>query len=230
LPLHTAGAEELLAAGVAMLDSLADDPQPTLRWYRSTDAALVLGRGQHARLFAGADLPVVGRFSGGGAVLMDDGLLSLDVLVPAGHPLLDGDLSAPFERIGEAWAAALVELGVPDVVVHRGPATTPRRASERDRLIAAICYATLGRGEVTSGGRKIVGLAQRRRRPGALIQCGLLRRWHPEPLLRALGAAVDDEQIRTAAAGLEDFLPSPPSDERIMTAVEAALGRVGGAT
>ena len=223
LELKTGPAEALLDEGVALLDSQAQHPQPTLRWYRPTDAALVLGRGQRADLFDASELQVLGRFSGGGAVLLDGGMLSLDVIVPAGHPLLDGELSAPFERIGQAWARALTGLGVPGVAVHRGPSTTPRKVSDRDRLLAAICYATLGRGEVTSTDRKIVGLAQRRRRHGALIQCGLLRRWQPGALLRALGANAEDEQILTAAVGLDELMAAPPSDEQIMAAVDRAL-------
>lgn len=216
-------ATALLQEGVEILDSLAHDPVPTLRWYRSSDTALVLGRGQQAVHFRAGDLPVVGRFSGGGAVLMDGGLLSLDVIVPTDHPLLEGSLSAPFERIGSAWAEALSSAGVPDLDVHRGPSTTPRRGSARDRLLAAICYATLGRGEVTSGGRKIVGLAQRRRRHGALIQCGLLRHWDPAPLLRALDADPADQQILSAAAGLDDLLDQAPDDAAVMRAVERAV-------
>lgn len=224
--LQTGTCQALLAEGVRLLDEMAVGADPVLRWYRPTDAAIVVGRGQQAAWFAAAAIPVVARFSGGGAVLMDDGLLSLDVLVPAGHPLLDGDLGAPFEVVGAAWASALEGLDIPDVALHRGPSTTPRRVSERDRLVASICYATLGRGEVTSTGRKIVGLAQRRRRTGALLQCGLLRRWQPELLLAALGAAPHDEQIAAAAAGIDDFLDRPPSDEQIMAAVDDALERV----
>lgn len=218
-------AEQLLAAGVDLLEQMAHDPRPVLRWYRCTDVAVVLGRGQQAAAFAGTNLPVMGRFSGGGAVLMDDGLLSLDVVLPAGHPVLEGELSAPFERIGDAWATALADLGVPDVEVHRGPATANRRGTERERLLAAICYATLGRGEVTSAGRKIVGLSQRRRRQGALIQCGLLRRWDPQPLVEALGATTDDDLVNTAI-GIDEFLDDPPSDEDIADAVNNALERV----
>lgn len=222
----TGTCEELLAQGVRLLDALSESGQPILRWYRPTDAAIVVGRGQQAAAFAGAQIPVIARFSGGGAVLMDDGLLSLDVIVPAGHRLLDGDLSAPFTRLGNVWQAALEGLGIPDLSLHDGPSTTSRRGSERDRLLAAICYATLGRGELTSTGRKIVGLAQRRRRHGALIQCGLLRRWQPAPLLHALRAAPDDEQILTAAAGIDEFLARPPSDAAVMAAVEESLDRV----
>ncbi|MDP8969409.1 MAG: ligase, partial [Actinomycetota bacterium] len=171
LPFEAGDAEMLLARGLALLEGLAHDPLPTLRWYRATTPALVLGRGQAGlptRTSPG--LPVVTRFSGGGAVLMDRDLLSLDVLVPAGHGLLEGSLSAVFERIGRVWAAALQDLCVPAVTVHTGPSTARRRGDDRQRLLAAVCYATLGRGEVLARGRKLVGLAQRRRRPGALVQ------------------------------------------------------------
>lgn len=226
IPLTTGTCEELLAEGVSLLDGLASDPRPVLRWYRPTDAAIVVGRGQQATAFGSTDVPVLGRFSGGGAVLMDDGLLSLDVVLPGGHPLLDGDIAAPFLRVGRAWADALAALGVPAVAMHRGAGTASRRGSERQRLLAAICYATLGRGEVTSAGRKILGLAQRRRRPGVLIQCGLLRRWQPAPLLRALDAPADDRQIILAAVGLDDLLDAPPGDAELMAAVEDAMERV----
>lgn len=218
-------ARALLDEGVALLDSLEPGGDPILRWYRCTDTALVLGRGQQAAAFRGTDLPLVGRFSGGGAVLMDDGLLSLDVLIPADHALLAGDLGMPFDHVGGAWAQALTCLDIPQVDIHRGPATANRRGSERERLLAAICYATLGRGEVTSAGRKIVGLAQRRRKPGALVQCGLLRHWNPQPLVAALGGEID-EDILNAAAGIDDFVADPPPDEVITTEVEAALDRV----
>ena len=225
MPIERGPAEELLARGVALLDDMQHNPRPVLRWYRSTDVAVVVGRGQQVIAFANTDLPVVGRFSGGGAVLMDEGLLSLDVILPAGHPLLEGDLGMPFERVGDAWAEALRQFGVPDLATHRGPATANRKGSERQRLLAAICYATLGRGEVTSAGRKIVGLSQRRRRHGALLQCGLLRRWSPAPLVEALGATVDDDVVN-AAIGIDEFLDHPPTDDQIATAVEAALERI----
>lgn len=208
---------------MALLDSLADDPTPVLRWYRSTTPAIVLGRGQRETLLQGRDLrdvEVVGRFSGGGAVLMDDGLLSADIVVPAGHPLAAGDIGAIFERVGEAWAAALADLGVEEVAVHRGPATARRRGSPREQLLAAVCYATLGRGEVTVGGRKLVGLSQRRRAVGALVQCGLLRRWQPAALLEALGADADDPEVLAAAVGLDDLVADPPDDAAVMAAVE----------
>ncbi len=220
--------QRLLGRGLGLLDRLADDPRPVLRWYRSTRPALVLGRGQGAlALRSMENLEVITRFSGGGAVLMDEGLLSLDIFLPAGHALLAGDPLAVFDRVGQAWARALGSLGVPDLTIHDGAGTARRRGSPREQLLAAVCYATLGRGEVLAGGRKLVGLAQRRRRQGALVQCGLLRRWEPEPVLRALGAEIDDAEVLGHAVGLDDLLTSPPSDEAVQRAVEAELTSPG---
>lgn len=166
---------------------------------------------------------LVARHSGGGAVLMDAGLLSLDVLLPAGDPLLAGAVGAVFGRVGAAWAEALTALGVPAVTVHDGPSTAHRLGDERQRLLASVCYATLGRGEVLAGGRKLVGLAQRRRRPGALVQCGLLRRWRPEPLLAGLGFSPDDAEVAARAVGLDELVTPAPPDGTVRTAVEAAM-------
>jgi lipoate---protein ligase len=222
LPLVEGEPQALLDEGLALLDGLADDPTPVLRWYRSTRTAVVLGRGQHAPA-ARAGLQVLTRFSGGGAVLMDPHLLSCDVAIPTGHPLLDGDLTAVFDRIGHAWATALTQLGVTDLEVHRGASTATRRGTAREQLLAAVCYATLGRGEVTAGGRKLVGLAQRRRRQGALVQCGLLRRWQPASLLEAFGADPGDVEIDRAAVGLDQLGHADLVDEVIIRAVSNAI-------
>ncbi len=225
LPLETAAAPALLEGSAALLDGLAGDPAPTLRWYRARRTAIVLGRGQRRlEVRASADLDLVRRDSGGGAVLLDPELLSLDVAVPVGHPWIDpADLGAVFTRVGAAWAAALGDLGLRGAVVHDGPSTTPRASDARSSLIAAVCYATLGRGEVHVGGRKVVGLSQRHRRHGVLVQCGLLRRWRPAALLKALGADPGDAEVTGAAVGLDDLLDPAPCDAEVIGAVEAAF-------
>jgi lipoate-protein ligase A len=220
MPFEEGDAGALLERGAELLDALASDPVPALRWYQATAPAVVLGRGQgDLRVLAGT----VTRFSGGGAVLLDEDILSLDVLLPAGHPMLDGEIGAVFDVVGRAWARALRGLGVPDVNVWDGPSTARRTGTDRERVLAAVCYATLGRGEVRSGARKLVGLAQRRRRPGALVQCGLLRRWRPARLLEALGIDPGDAAITGAAAGLADLVADPPSDAVVMRAVEREI-------
>lgn len=229
LPLEVAAPGPLLDRGLARFEALTDDPVPTLRWYRSTATAVVLGRGQ-VPLVAGhtASVQVLTRSSGGGAVLMTPTLLSLDIMLPAGHPWLAGDLGAVFPRVGRVWADALGDLGVRGATVYEGAATARRRGDAREQLLAAICYATPGRGEVFVDGRKLVGLAQRRRRAGALVQCGMLRRWDPGPLLDALGGGrVPDAvaaEVTGAAVGLEEVLGATDrvvDDEAVARAVTA---------
>ncbi|WP_370325160.1 hypothetical protein [Euzebya sp.] len=224
LGLERGPAEDLLDRCVELLDATGRDGRPRLRWYVSTDSAIVLGRGQrHAE-------PVPGhvqlqRPSGGGAVLMDGDLLSLDVVLPADHPwLADDDLGAVFYPIGRAWAAALEHLGVADVALHDGPATATRLGPPEQRPLAEVCYASLGRSEVVVAGRKLVGLSQRRRRQGALVQCGVMRRWNPSPLVEALAVDPARAAIERAAVGLDDVLVPPVSDFALMRAVRAQLG------
>ena len=228
-PLEVDEPSRLLAGSEAVLERLADDPTPRMRWYRSTRPAVVLGRGQ--RRLAGelvGDIEVVHRSSGGGAVLLAPDVLCLDVAVPRGHPWLDdGDLGSVFMEAGRRWATALDTLGVADLHVHPGPSTTPRATDARSSLVAAVCFASLGRGEVTVGGRKLVGLSQRRRRHGALVQCGLLRSWRPQALLASLGADPADADIAAAAVGLDDVLDPPPSDAAVIAAVEGAYAVIG---
>ena len=147
-------------------------------------AALVLGSTQpgtdvDAAAARAAAVEVVRRRSGGGAVLLEPGGASwVDVDLPAGDPLWRTDVAEAFLWLGEAWVAALARLGI-DGVRHPGPLVTTRWSR-------AVCFAGLGPGEVTVGGRKVVGLAQRRTRSAARFQCAVLHRWDPERLLRLL--------------------------------------------
>lgn len=126
----------------------------------ATDTAVVLGSQ---------------RPTGGGAVLVSPGdPLWVDVVVPRGDALWCDDVGRAFWWLGEAWASVV------DGTAHRGPLV-------RTRWSAEVCFAGLGPGEVTIGGRKAVGLAQRRTREGALFQCAVHRTWDPWTLLALLG-------------------------------------------
>ncbi len=222
-PLHTGTAAALIADGMALFDRLGDEPVATLRWYRSSAPAIVLGRGQGAGDVHGAGVDVVTRFSGGGAVWLSPDVLSLDVLLPTFHPWAGDRLTDVFDHVGRTWAAGLTNLGVDEIAVHAGPATARRRGTDRERLLAAVCFATRGRGEVFWRDRKLVGLAQRRRRHGAMVQCGLLRHWRPQTLLESMGADPDDVDIGRAAVGLADVCRDAPSDDAVVAAVTRAF-------
>lgn len=175
-----------------------DVPDPAGRavWVAEpTAAALVLGSTQPDSVVRpGVDIDVVRRRSGGGAVLVaPDDVLWLDVIVPAGDELWDDDVGRAAHWLGQAWAAALGELGVIGEV-HTGGLV---RAPWSDE----VCFAGLGPGEVTVGDRKVVGISQRRTRSAARFQCAALARWDPEGLA-ALLVEVPADAIADVATGV----------------------------
>ena len=162
---------------------------------------------------ATAGLDVVRRRSGGGAVLVEPGrLVWAEVVVPVDDPLWEADVGRASWWLGRAWAAALADLGVGPALVHEAGLVH----SEWSR---AVCFAGLGPGEVTVGGRKVVGLAQRRTRRGALLQCAVPLEWDPLPLLGVLDLAPEQRAAATAelAASVLALTGTRPAE------VEAAL-------
>lgn len=211
--------DQLLARSATLLD----DPRPLLRWYVPTDHTIVLGRGQQSVHEVPGYNQVV-RPSGGGAVRLDPGLLSLDVVIPAGHPWTQGrHLADVFIPVGRAWLEALTQLGVPDLSIWEGAATATRLGTPEQAALAEVCYASMGRGEIASGTKKLVGLSQRQRRGGALVQCGIAHRWDPDPLIRAMDVHPYREAIWAASIGIDDALGQPVDDQNIIDAVNQAF-------
>ena len=174
-------------------------PEPAVPtvWCLEVDGpAVVLGSTQADGVVdvaraAAACVDVVRRRSGGGAVLLRPGeVVWVDVLVPCGDPLWQADVGRAFGWLGRAWSEALASLGV-EASVHEGAPVAGRWSS-------LVCFAGLGPGEVTVGGRKVVGLSQRRTRAGALFQCAALVEWDPSPLLELL-TLTDDERVAAVA-------------------------------
>ena len=173
------------AAELHSLDLLA---VPRSLWRLSPDSgAIVLGSAQHEDVIDGVvardrGLTVCRRRSGGGVVRLDpDGSLWIDVVVPTGDPRWDADVHRAFEWLGNAWVAALGDVGV-DATIHRGAPVDPA-------LGRLVCFAGIGSGEVLVEGAKVVGMSQRRDRRGARFQCVAHRRWDPDDTLSVLGPA-----------------------------------------
>jgi len=126
-------------------------------WVHDVDrAALVLGSSQRdgvvdVEAAQRAEVDVVRRRSGGGAVLLVPGdVVWVDVIVPVGDPLWDADVGRSMWWLGDVWNTVVGG----DTDVHRGPLQTNEWSS-------LVCFAGLGPGEVTVAGRKAVGLSQR---------------------------------------------------------------------
>jgi lipoate-protein ligase A len=184
-------------------------PVPTLVVGEVTAPALVLGSTQPEtdadpeRARAGG-YEIVRRRSGGGSVwLVPGGQVWVDVWIPAGDPRWDDDVARAAVPIGEAWRAALVELGIgTGLRVHTG-GVEPRPWS------ALVCFAGIGPGEVLDfDDRKWVGISQRRTREWIRLQTMAHRIWDPVGATDALGHR-PDAALQSAVGAIGDADPIP---------------------
>lgn len=188
----------------------ATDPEPvrSATFHRVDTPTLVLGSAQRpdavdARVAAALGVTVVGRRSGGGAVLLVPGeFVWLDLVVPAGDPRWHDDVGVAMHWAGELWRDALADLGVA-ATVHTGGLRSAPWSRE-------VCWASVGAGEVLApGGGKLVGVSQRRTRGWARLQTMCHLRWRPE-LVAALVAAPRPTAAALAAAAA--VVPAPEDD------------------
>lgn len=185
--------------------------------------ALVLGSTQDpatadATACRAAGVEVVRRRSGGGAVLLDPGqVLWVDLVLARGDPLWDDDVGRAATWVGRAWATALgaVDPGTDPPAVHEGGLV-------RTPWSGLVCFAGLGPGEVVRGGRKVVGVSQRRSRAGARFQCAGALGWDPARLAGLLALPATD-QARLAADLAEAVVPVAASAPALIDALLAAL-------
>ncbi len=164
--------------------------------------AVVLGSTQpdaviDASRAAAAGVSVTRRRSGGGAVLVTtDDPVWVDVWVPVGDPLWRPDVGRAFDWLGDAWVASLGRSGITEVSAHRGGALACTPWS------TLVCFGGVGTGEVvTADGRKVVGLAQRRTRAGALFHTACVLHWEPGRLVGLLALTPSERRAAEAELG-----------------------------
>lgn len=201
------------------------DP-PVLYWSLAEPAGIVLGFSQKPAVLnptqlTSGSMPIYHRRAGGTAVLVGPGLLSLDVVLPAGHPLILADIVESYRWLGAAWVETLQAFGIATRTVSPEEAHSQqalrRQPSTRDYelLLQRSCYGSLSPYEVVAGKRrKIVGLDMVRRRTGSLLQAGLLLQWDTLLLAQLLGhtpaeQATLREGLAERAVGLDTLISSP---------------------
>lgn len=179
-----------MAADESILEAAIRRPElgPTLRWYSWIEPTLSLGYFQsyEDRPAAVADVPVVRRVTGGGAILHDRELTYSFVFPPGFWP--GGD----HLRIVRDFHRMLSEI------LSTIRSTTLHDESEEGDE-PYLCFLRRAQGDLVTSGAKVVGSAQRSRQ-GGLLQHGsiLLRRskWTPQlPGLCDLGLAITAEEI-----------------------------------
>lgn len=200
-----------MAVDHALMDS-ARRGEVTLRFYRWAPPCLSLGRNQRARGRydpEAADrrgVDVVRRPTGGRAVYHDREL-TYALAAPAD---LWGGLRASYSRVNAALRRGLSRLGAPvGVAREREEGRAPGPGSR-------ACFRDPLPGEVTAGGRKLVGSAQWRE-DGALLQQGSLLLADDQSVVEELRArelaGVGADPDGTAAAGRDGGLPAEADAE-----------------
>ena len=163
-----------LRGSVAELLAATDEPEHLGSGRRlvscaPTDRGLVLGSSQPPPPAPPPGATVQRRRSGGGAVWIEPGGLSwFELILPRSDALWQDDLGRSFDWLGRVLARALAELGHSPTVVD-GPAVPGPWGR-------TICFAGLGPGEVLLGGRKVVGISQRRTRHWCRFGVAVLHR------------------------------------------------------
>ncbi len=218
-PLTIADQQHHLEQSERLLSNIRPGDRPVLYWSVAKPEGLVLGFSQkHTILNPSAQamlaLPIYHRRAGGTAVLVGPHLLSLDVVLPAGHPLILADIVESYRWLGEAWVAALQTLNITTRIVPPEEAHAQRalrkqpETSAYEQLMNRACYGSLSPYEVVAGQRKVVGLDMIRRRAGSLLQAGILLHWDPEALALLLGHTAEEQYLlrqglRQRAIGLD---------------------------
>ena len=163
---------ERLHGPVSELLESAEPPAAATRVARIhivTGAGLVLGSTQGLETAdqtraAAAGTEILRRRSGGGAVLLvPGGQVWVDFFVPASDPLWSDDVALAAQWVGELWSAVVEPFVAEPISVHSGRLV----ADQWGRL---VCFAGSGPGEVFAGGRKVVGVSQRRNRSRVRLQ------------------------------------------------------------
>ena len=189
------------AAGISADEGLLQ--RPAWRLWTASSAAVVVGIGLHHRLDAIVDrarcerdgLQILKRSAGGGALLLDEHMLCGAVAVPTAR-LATQDVTESYRWLADLLLEAL-ELPSArrvDVVEARDDIQTLKAAPDAvSQALLTTCYGALSPHEIVVDLKKLVGLAQVRRREAALFQFGILLR-DQSPLADYL--CVPDEQTR----------------------------------
>lgn len=242
LPLTRANQQQHIDLSEKLLATAELGQPATLYWSMAQPMGLVLGFSQqqdvlNQETLAAQPMPIYHRRAGGTAVLVGPHLLSLDVVLPAAHPLILPDIVESYCWFGEAWARALLTLGIATRAVSPYEAHRQRdllkepdtNIGTREALLRRACYGSLSPYEVVAAGqRKVVGLDMIRRRVGTLLQAGVLLHWDTQKLAQLLGHTPKEQaMLQTGllerAVGLDTLAGRTVSAEELIAAFEKVI-------
>lgn len=145
---------------------------------RYTSPAIIVGRSQRpdpdqlARA-ARQKLPLVRRKSGGGAVMAGPEMLSLSVFLPPQHAISRASAVVAYNWLGGIWRKVLAEQHIDSRICDIDEARHSQQQA-RDAGAEWACYSSVSHGELLAAdGRKLLGIAQIRKRHGTVLTSGV---------------------------------------------------------
>lgn len=238
-PLTIADQQQHIDRSDVLLRTIEPGHPASLYWSIAEARGLVLGFSQkvetlNQEAIAQKKIPVYQRRAGGTTVLVGPDLLGLDVVLPAGHPLILADVVKSYQWFGEAWVEALRLLGVQARIVLPQEAYEQRallkqeETRDRESVLRQACYGSLSPYEVVVGQKKVVGFDIIRRRAGSLLQAGVLLHWESETLAQLLGQTTEEQALLEAgllerAVGLDRLIGRVVSATEVIAAFEQVI-------
>lgn len=239
LPLTIADQQQHIDCCEMLLRTIEPWHPATLYWSIAEPEGLVLGFSQKEEVLnqeavVQQQIPIYHRRAGGTAVLVGPHLLSLDVVLPAGHPLILADIVKSYEWFGVAWMETLEQLGIEAHVVLPQEAREQRmllkqpETQVREELLRRACFGSISPYEVVVGQRKVVGLDMIRRKVGSVLQAGVLLQWETGTLAKLLGRTLEEqallkEGLLERAVGLDRLADQPLNATEVIEAFEEVV-------
>jgi len=239
MPLAIADQQQHIDLSERLLATAEPGQPATLYWSQAEPVGLVLGYSQKHTILnpaalAAHQIPVYHRRAGGTAVLVGPQLLSLDMVLPANHPLILPDVVESYRWFGQAWVEALQLLGVQARTVSSQEAHEQRAllkqagTQAREAILHSACYGSLSSYEVVVDQRKVVGFDMIRRRVGSLLQAGVLLHWQTETLAQLLGHTPEEqallrEGLYQRAVGLDTLAGRVIGAQEVIAAFEQVI-------
>lgn len=219
------------AWNMAVDETLLDAPHGgwTLRFYAWKRPTVSLG---YAQPFDhGVDVALAQRFGmalvrrpTGGRAVLHAGELTYSITAPADTGILAGGVSASYRRIAAGLQAGLRLLGAEPDVERSGTARLP--AHPVRPLHKGPCFSARTRYELSVGGRKLVGSAQRRR-DGRLLQHGSILLDAPDRRLWAV-LGEGSRQAADASLGLYELLSVRPTRRALVACLTRGIAEALG--
>jgi lipoate-protein ligase A len=236
-PLTIADQQHHIEQSEHFLSSIQPADRPIIYWSIADPTGLVLGFSQKHSVLnpsAATSLPIYHRRAGGTAVLVGPHLLSLDVILPAGHILIHSDIVESYRWFGEAWVTTLRQFGIQARTVSPTEAHAQRAlrkdpgSSAYELLMYRACYGSLSAYEVVVGQRKVVGFDMIRRRVGTLLQAGVVLHWDTTLLAYLLGHTEEEQSLlyhglQERAVGLDALAGRVISATEVIDAFEQII-------